>query len=522
MKKGTMIVLVYIPLALGILFGVAKVLPILRNKAQKATSDAKDMKGTMNVALDDWIGYFPLNSLRMKKDLRNQGYVLNCVNDGGDYTSRMRKLKDGELDFAVVTVDSYILNGITVDYPGTIIAVLDESKGGDAMVAYTNVVQNLDSFKGTNIPVIAYTPGSPSHHLLKTIGAHFNILGLGNLPTDKKIETKDSQEALKLLQNKKVSSAVLWEPNVSKALEIPGVGKIIGTENMSGVIVDILVVNRDFAASHPEQVDLLLRTYFRILKFYSDDPDQLKRDVASEIKVQGDSIQKMLDGVAWVNLSDNCRKWFGIGSVGQVSEQLLVDVIESTTSVLIETGDFKSSPLPDKDPYRIINKRFIGDIYESGIKNGFANVANASGVIPSGVDHVFKILTEEQWQKLRSVGSIKVDPIKFQTGLAELDVSEKEKLDAAVERLKHYPTFRILIGGHTTFGGDAEANKTLSQQRADSVARYLMVTYNIDQNRIQATGFGGGKPLPRQPGESDRAYNYRLPRVELSLMEDPF
>jgi outer membrane protein OmpA-like peptidoglycan-associated protein len=54
-----------------------------------------------------------------------------------------------------------------------------------------------------------------------------------------------------------------------------------------------------------------------------------------------------------------------------------------------------------------------------------------------------------------------------------LDVPEKEKLDAMVSRLKHYPTFRILVEGHTSFLGDADANKALSQDRADAVVRYL-------------------------------------------------
>jgi outer membrane protein OmpA-like peptidoglycan-associated protein len=390
------------------------------------------------------------------------------------------------------------------------------------------VIQNLDSFKlgdrTASIPAIAFTPGSPSEHLLKTIAAHFNVPALRsqNFTKDKRIETKDSVEAFEKLKTKKVSVAVLWEPNVSKALSLPGVEKIIGTENMTGVIVDILVVNRDFALKYPERVDLLLRTYFRVLKSYTDSPNDLRQDITTELKIQSDSVQKMLDGVAWINLSDNCRRWFGISGVGQVSEQLLVDVIESTTGILIESGDFKTSPLPEKDPYRIINRQFIETIYNSGIKNGFANIVAGSGPVPSGVDHLFKVLSDDQWGRLRSVGSIKVDPIKFQTGRFELDVSEKEKLDAAVDRLKHYPTFRILIGGHTSLLGETEANKILSQERADAVVRYLMVTYNIDQNRIRAVGFGGGHPLSRQTGESDRTYNYRLPRVELSLLEEPF
>jgi outer membrane protein OmpA-like peptidoglycan-associated protein len=45
----------------------------------------------------------------------------------------------------------------------------------------------------------------------------------------------------------------------------------------------------------------------------------------------------------------------------------------------------------------------------------------------------------------------------------------------------------------------------------------LTVTYGIDPNRMRIIGYGSSRPLPRLPGESDRAYGYRLPRVEVTL-----
>ena len=526
MKKSTLSVLLFMLFGLPAIFCVYKYLPVWHSKLQQKTSDAKDLKGKMTVAVDDWIGYAPLNSNRMKKNMRNEGFVFECVNDGGNYKKRMEDLRAGKFDFVVATVDSYLLNAAAVSFPGTIIAILDESHGADAMVGHTNEIANLDSFKTVRNFKIAYTAGSPSHHLLKAVASHFNVPALKKLRPDQKLETDDSQQALKLFTENKASVAILWEPNVSKALEIPGVSRIIGTENTSHVIVDILVVNRDFAVKHPEQVDLVLKTYFRVLKFYADNPDDLKKEIHVEQKLPTDSIQKMLDGVNWINLSDNCVQWFGINGPGQISEQGLVDTIGSTVSILIESGDFKDDPLPDKDPYRIINSCFIQTLYKSGVHNGFANIDAAAAAVAAGetsLSRAFKPLTDAQWSKLRAVGSIRVDPIKFQTGLYDLDVSEKEKLDAAVERLKHYPSFRIMVMGHTSSLGDQAANLALSQERANAVGRYLGVTYSIDENRVKAIGFGGSKPLPRSPDQSESAYQkYMLPRVEIELLSDSY
>ncbi|MFA5934446.1 MAG: OmpA family protein [Candidatus Paceibacterota bacterium] len=524
MKKGTVLPVLFMIIVLVGVFSYKGILPHLKNKQQKQTSDSKDLKGEISLAIDNWIGYFPVSSSRMKKYLRSEGYGLKVTDDGADYASRMKNLKDRKYDFVVATVDSDILNSAPLDFPGTIMMVIDESKGADAMVAYTNVVSSLDSFKENLQVKIGFTAGSPSHHLVKIVASHFSVPGLKKLDGAHKVETKDSDEAFKLFREKKVQVAVLWEPNVSRALKLPGVGKIIGSESISRGIVDVLMVNREFALKYPEKVNLFLRTYFRVLKFYADNPEDLKKDIHSELKIPVDSIPQMLDGVRWVNLTENCQEWFGVGGPGQTSEQGLVDTIESTVSILIESGDFKENPLPDKDPYRIINSSFVSSIYKDGVKTGFASLeTGATGaVVGIGLDRPFKQLTDAQWDRLRSVGSIRVDPIMFQSGLADLTISEKEKLDLAVSRLKHYPTFRIKVSGHTSSSGDPEANVELSQARADSVARYLMITYSVDQNRIRSVGFGGSRPLSKLPDESDRAYGYRLPRVELCLFAETF
>ncbi len=76
--------------------------------------------------------------------------------------------------------------------------------------------------------------------------------------------------------------------------------------------------------------------------------------------------------------------------------------------------------------------------------------------------------------------------------------------------------------GHTGLRGDPESNRSLSQARADAVARYLMQDLALQPSRIQAFGFGSQRPLKRRAGEADRAYNYRLPRVELVLVTEVY
>lgn len=515
-KVAILIFVLGVLIVVGVRFGK----PIWQERQHLATSDASATKGKIVLAYDNWIGYYILCSVEMKKQMRSAGWLLQCEDDKADYAKRMERLDKGEIDFAVATVDSYILNAAPRKFPGAIIAVVDESKGGDAILAWQDVASNLEALKKRNDFKVGFTPNSPSHHLIKATAEHFDVPQL--LVTGaRRVETDGSSDALQKLSGRKVEVAVLWEPDVSKALSQKGVVKLLGTENTERLIVDILLVGRKFAANNPEAINLLLGTYFRVLKNYRDNPALLEQEVAKETKLSSDAVKAMLKGVQWASLTDNGQKWFGVGGGADAG---LITAIEATVKILVASKDFSSNPIPDKDPYRLTYKKPIEDLLLSSA-SGFMDVG-AKSPVPSedSLKAAFSPLNDAGWASLKPVGALKIEPVVFQTGRGELHLQEKEKIDASVEKLRHYPKFRVLVKGHTALAGDPAENKKLSHERAESVARYLMVTYSIDTNRIKAVGMGSDEPLPLLPGESpnDRAYSYRLPRVELLLMSETY
>jgi outer membrane protein OmpA-like peptidoglycan-associated protein len=286
----------------------------------------------------------------------------------------------------------------------------------------------------------------------------------------------------------------------------------MGTEDTEGLIVDVLVASRAFAADHPDVLELLLRHYFRVLRQLRDDPDALARQAAGYAGLERAQTPVVIAGVRWQGLTDNAFGWFGLGAPAVRAEEGLIDALEGAAEILRDSG-VGTGLIPDGDPYRLVASRFVESLYEgSQSPSETTDGARRSGAVAHAP------LSEGQWARLREVGTLKVRPILFQSGTASLALRGKEQLDAAAKSLAHYPRFRLRIKGHTGTRGDPVQNRLLSAERAEAVARYLAVTHGVAWARMQPSGRGAEEPLARRPGESERAYQDRLRRVELVLV----
>lgn len=87
--------------------------------------------------------------------------------------------------------------------------------------------------------------------------------------------------------------------------------------------------------------------------------------------------------------------------------------------------------------------------------------------------------------------------IIFDTGSATLTSDSQSALDTVAKALQSDAlaglTFRV--EGHADARGESEANRKLSQARAESVVNYLVSKHGILPERLAATGKGSAEPL---------------------------
>jgi outer membrane protein OmpA-like peptidoglycan-associated protein/tetratricopeptide (TPR) repeat protein len=84
--------------------------------------------------------------------------------------------------------------------------------------------------------------------------------------------------------------------------------------------------------------------------------------------------------------------------------------------------------------------------------------------------------------------------IFFPLNKSELQPESETELDKLVETMNRYPKLIVEISGHTDASGSDELNQKLSEERALSVANYL-IAHGIDKSRLRTKGFGESKPI---------------------------
>ncbi len=105
--------------------------------------------------------------------------------------------------------------------------------------------------------------------------------------------------------------------------------------------------------------------------------------------------------------------------------------------------------------------------------------------------------------------------IQFDFGSDRINPNSYAALDALAKQLIVAENLLVSIEGHTDNVGSADANKILSQKRADAVKNWMMQKYpKAFQNKITTVGYGDERPVASNTTDSGRQQNRR---VEIKL-----
>jgi outer membrane protein OmpA-like peptidoglycan-associated protein len=507
-------------------FGYAKLIkPALEQKSQQETdktlqqstsvsSGAKRGK-MIRVAGDGWSGYSTFRSEpRLAAALAKSDIGIEYIDDEKlyDQNNRMDALENGKLDLALTTVDAFLQHGAKHKkaglYPGVILWNIDESNGGDA-IFLSKGKKSFDDVKPTD--KVCYATGTPSEHLWDFASLSFQSLG-DNIASDNGVVAKDCWDKLNA---GKVQVAVLWQPYTALAQEA-GYPKVFATGGQADdVIIDIVVANRDYVVKEKDTLGKLARAYFQTIDGYLKDPPGhakfITADCGADCKNDARLGSAVLDGIEFLTYEKNMCLWWGqCGTPAKMIER-----VNKTARLLTAKGKLAAGDVPA--PASILNDSFL-----VGMKAEMENRAKLMSEVAGGGTKVAApaITAEEKKYQYaadvakqdtsKDVGTLNLPNIYFAEGKSELDENGKSVVGGIADKLRSFPALCVRVYGHTNSAGNATANKTLSDKRAQSIVTYLKSVDGLafPGSRFDARGFGSEQPILKD-GKEDMSASRR-------------
>ncbi len=487
---GFMFLLFVLALSYRLVFG-----PILRLRLIAETGSSSVVaKKQINFGIDSFSGYAILRSSQFESELAAHDIKVNLLDDKADYETRFKAMQNKSLQMAVFTIDSLVkLSAEFKDMPASIVLVIDETKGADAIVAYKQAVKNLQDLNDSG-SFFVLTPNSPSEFLARTAKASFNLSNMNK----NFVEKESAEEVLRVLRKADKTQKVgytLWEPYISQALNDDNVHVVFDSSKLNGYILDVVAVERNFLKEQPDVVRSFVESYLRVSHSISKQQDGFSGVILEDSKKQGSPLSKhqtqnLTKGLLFKNTLENYAH-FGIVSAEESGGLPNMDrIISNVIGVLVQTGFMQ------EENYLVGKEKFFyyDGIFRSMQASRFRPDISSNNVLASATGNTdldavrgyktLKPLTEEEWSKLVVVGEFQVEPITFGRGKSAVNEQAKRDLSNLANRLAAFPHYYLVVVGNARSDGDSGLALKLAQDRSEAVTKCLE-TLGVESARMK-------------------------------------
>jgi len=103
--------------------------------------------------------------------------------------------------------------------------------------------------------------------------------------------------------------------------------------------------------------------------------------------------------------------------------------------------------------------------------------------------------------------------LQFDLDRAELLPGAEQTLSPVVDYLRDFPEVSVTVAGHTCWLGTEMHNQTLSENRAQAVADYL-ISQGVEADRLVVEAYGESRPIATNQTDEGRQRNRRVEIVQ--------
>ena len=221
---------------------------------------------TLRMGSTLWPGFEPFFVARERQFWREDQIKLLEYTSTSELT---RAFRNGTVDGGLITLDEALL--LAEDQQDIhILLVTDISNGADVLLAKPEL-HSVQELKGHRVG--AETTGLGAYVLTRAL----ELNGLN--PKDVEIVPLEFSEQQPAFERGEVDAVVTYEP-VRTKLKSAGARQLFDSTQIPGEVVDVLVVRTSYLKSSPDNVRLLMDSFYRAKRYEKEKPDDFVRIAA--------------------------------------------------------------------------------------------------------------------------------------------------------------------------------------------------------------------------------------------------
>jgi NitT/TauT family transport system substrate-binding protein len=324
-----------------VIFLVSIVLAVSCASNQTPTTESASTSAIAPVRLgfSAWPGWFPWDVAQEAKLFAANKVSVDLKWFDG-YLDSINALTTGQLDANSQTLNDTI-SPIAAGADLVVVLTNDNSTGNDKIIVREGI-NTIADLKGKKI---AAEEGTVDHFLL--------LLGLrkaGLTQKDINFQPLETGQAAAAFVAGQVDAVGVFAPFTTQALKREGSKELFSSKDFPGAISDHLVFNRKFVDTNPNQVQVVVDSWFATLDYIQKNREQAYAVMAKRAGVSVQDYETYDRGTRIFTLEDNLKA-FQPGK----SMTSLPYAAEEISQFLVETGLIKQKP----DLSKLFDDRFV-------------------------------------------------------------------------------------------------------------------------------------------------------------------
>lgn len=250
--------------------------------------------GELTFGLNLWPGALPFVVAQERGYFEEEGLHVN-FNKADDYGTALGDLQNGKNDIATISLIDAML-GVSKGETYRVVSIIDYSNGADGIVAKKNII-DIRGLKGKKVAVEL---GANGEYMLRAV-----LKKAGLSLSDIKIVNLSSKESAQAFIDGSVDSAVVYEPDLSRAVSIGNGKKIYTSADDPSLIADVIVAKKEYIDARPEYIRAFVEAQYMATQYINDNPVEAYALGAKFFGVRPDDFRVMMSGVKLLGQSEN-------------------------------------------------------------------------------------------------------------------------------------------------------------------------------------------------------------------------